>query len=325
MDKERKPGAWIPRLNLRHLQLLVTLVELGSISDTARAMSTTQPALSKWLKELEDEVGAPLFERHTRGLSPTGHGRVLLTHAQRVLNEMDRAQDNLAALHGSSSHRVMLGTAPASITELVPAAIAGFLQRHPKARVELHENTMRVLLQKLEQGELDVVVGSLDKYQPSPSLHSEMLYSEPMKVVVRAGHPLAGKKRVVWDDLFAYDWVLWPQGTANRGKLDMALAQAGRGPLPCRVESSSLIANFALLQQSDLLCVVSNRLARHFAQRQEVVPLDFALGVESSIGMCWRDEPLQEISTLDMLQSLRQVASRTGPADAALKKNRNAR
>jgi DNA-binding transcriptional LysR family regulator len=271
-------------------------------------MSTTQPALSKWLKELEDEVGAPLFERHARGLSPTGHGRVLLTHAQRVLNEMDRAQDNLAALHDSSSHRVMLGTAPASVTELVPAAVADFLRKYPKARVELHENTMRVLLQKLEQGELDVVVGSLDQYQPNSHLHSEMLYSEPMRVVARADHPLAAKKRVGWEDLFDYDWILWPQGTANRGKLDAALAQAGQPPLPCRVESSSLIANFTLLQQSDLLCVVSNRLARHFAKRLEVGPLDFALGVESSIGMCWRDEPLQEASTLEMLQSLRQAA-----------------
>lgn len=325
MDKERRPGTWIPRLNLRHLQLLVNLAELGSISDTARAMSTTQPALSKWLKELEDEVGAPLFERHARGLSPTGHGRILLTHAQRVLNEMDRAQDNLAALHGSSSHRVLLGTAPASVTELVPAAVAGFLHTFPKARVEVHENTMHVLLQKLEQGQLDVVVGSLDQYEPSPSLHSEMLYSEPMKIVARAGHPLLGKKRVGWDDLFDYDWVLWPHGTANRGKLDAALAQAGRGPLPCRVESSSLIANFTLLQRSDLLCMVSNRLAQHFAKRMEVVSLDFPLGVESAIGMCWRDEPLQDASTLEMLKILRQAASTGVAVDTPVGKKKSGR
>lgn len=303
-----QPTGWIPRVNLRHLQLLVRLAELRSISDTARAMATTQPALSKWLKELEDEVGAPLFERRARGLAPTAHGEVLLAHAQRALNEMERARDNLAALHGSRSRRVLLGSTPASVTGLVPAAIARFLALHPEARVELQEHTMSVLLRKLELGELDVLVGSLDGLQPRAHLHSELLYSEPLRVVARAGHPLAGRKRLGWDDLRAYGWVLWPENTVNRARLDAALAQAGGGPLPCRVQSSSLLANMTLVRQTDLLCAVSSRLARLFTEHLQLVTLHFVLHVENAIGMCWRDQPLQEAATLDLLQSLRAAA-----------------
>jgi hypothetical protein len=71
--------------------------------------------------------------------------------------------------------------------------------------------------------------------------------------------------------------------------------------------------------------VVSNRLARHFAKRLEVVPLDFALEQESSIGICWRDEPLQEASTLEMLQSLRQAALITDPGAKATGKKKGGR
>lgn len=317
--KERGGGdeaGWIPRLNLRHLQLLVGLADLGSISDTARAMSTTQPALSKWLKELEEAIRAPLFERHTRGLAPTGHGLILLGHARRVLNEMERARLNLATLHGSSSCRVLLGTAPVSVTDLVPAAISAFLALHPMARVELREHTMSVLLDRLEKGELDVAVGSLDDYRPTPGLNSEVLYDEPMAVIARSGHPLAGAARLGWDDLLACDWILWPRGTVNRDRLDGALARAGRGPLPCRLESSSMLSNVTLLQKGDLLCAVSSRLARYFARRLQVTVLDFELGIENPIGMCWRDEPLQQAPTADVLECLRRAAAEGGLSEA---------
>lgn len=301
---------WTRRLRLRHLHLLVSLAETGSLSDTARLAHTTQPGLSKWLKELEEDVGAPLFERHARGLKPTAHGLVLLGHAQRILSEMQRAQHNLEAQQRGDSRSVALGTSPAAAPSLVPDAITYFLRRHPRARVELQENTMNALLAKLEQGQLDVVVGRLDNYQPRDNLRSALLYNEPMQVVARPGHPLAGRKHLQWEDLNAYDWILWPENTPIRARLDMALTHAGLKPLPCRVESSSLMANLWLQQNSDMLSVASGRVAEHFTGRGLLVPLDFDLAAEGSIGMCWRDEPHQDSITLDLLDSLR-LAART--------------
>ncbi|MBF3288492.1 LysR family transcriptional regulator, partial [Pseudomonas aeruginosa] len=105
---------WTRRLRLQHLQLLVSLMETGNLSGTARAAHTTQPGLSKWLKELEEDVGEPLFERHARGLRPTPYGMTLFNHAQRVLTEMERARQNLEAMRSGSGSRVLLGTSPAS-------------------------------------------------------------------------------------------------------------------------------------------------------------------------------------------------------------------
>lgn len=300
---------WTRRIRVQHLQLLVTLAETGSISEAARISFSTQPALSKWLKELEENVGAPLFERHARGLKTTVHGNMLLGHAQRVLSEMDRAQHNLAALLDGSSYRVAIGTSPASAPNLVPAAIMQFLRLHPKAQVELQESTMNTLLDRLELGELDLVVGRLDNYAPRKNLRSEMLYDEAMKVICRPEHPLTHVENLTWDELYACDWIVWPAGTPIRSKLDMALTSAGRGPLPYRIESSSLVGNLWLLQYSDMLSIASERVAEHFTQRGLVVPLPFELDATGSLGMCWRDEIHPDPSLPNLLESLRYAAS----------------
>ncbi len=299
---------WTRRLRPRHLQLLVTLAETGNLSDTARQAYTTQPGLSKFLKELEEDAGALLFERHARGLRPTAEGVLLVNHARRILSEMERAQSNLDALREGNTPNVAIGTSPASAPSLVPDAMLYFLEKHPKAHVSLQESTMNVLLERLQLGQLDVVVGRVDNYQPSQTLHSEMLFREPMQVVARPDHPLVQRADLSWDDLYQYDWVLWPPATPIRNRLDAALSNAGRKPLPCRIESSSLMANLWLMQNSDMLSVASGRVAEHFHGRGLLRQLDFPLEAEGSIGMCWRDEPHIETAVLDLLESLRKAA-----------------
>lgn len=300
---------WTRRLRLQHLHLLVSLAETGSISEAARVSFTTQPALSKWLKELEESIGAPLFERHARGLHLTAHGSLLLAHARRVLSEMQRARHALDTLQDGNSFRVAIGTSPASAPNLVPAAIMTFLRKHPSAQVPLEENPMDRLLERLELGQLDLVVGRLDTYAPRQALRSERLYHEQMRIVCRAGHPLTRRQQLTWEELYTFDWIVWPSGTPVRSKLDSALTDAGRPPLPCRIESSSLVGNLWLLQYSDLLSVASARVAEHFAHRGLLVALDFPLGVGGSVGMCWRDEPFVDDGLPQVMECLRTTAA----------------
>ena len=83
---------WTQKLKLHHLQMLVALGEQGNLTQVAKMMNITQPALSKWLSQFEDEVGMVLFERHSKGLRPTEGGKLLLQHAQRLINDMSRSQ-----------------------------------------------------------------------------------------------------------------------------------------------------------------------------------------------------------------------------------------
>lgn len=300
---------WLRRLSLKHLQTLISLAELGSLSVTARATSTSQPALSKWLKELEDSIGSPLFERLPRGLKPTAHGEVLLAHARRALNEMGRAQSSLAALHDHSSEQVILGVTPPTAAAIVPQAIAQFLQVRPQAKVDIWESSMSLLLEKLEQGAIDIVIGGLDNYEPSDRVRSELLYPETTQIIVRSKHPLLRKRKAVaWEDLYQYPWLVWPLGTAVRSKLDLALSKAGRPPLPYRIESSSLTANLALIEDSDMLGAVSGRLSVYFSEHAAISPLPFSLDADSSVGLYWLAGQKAPPVTLEMMDCLRQAA-----------------
>ncbi|WP_095192501.1 LysR family transcriptional regulator [Pseudomonas sp. Irchel 3A7] len=303
---------WIRRLRMQHLEMLISLAESGSVTETARVIFSTQPAVSKWLKDFEESVGAPLFDRHARGLTPTAQGHMLLGYARRVLSEMDRAQMNLKAMQDGSSYRVAIGTSPASAPNLVPAAIMQFLQRHPNAQVELQEGTMDELLDRLEVGQLDLVVGRLDSYSPRPAIQTEQLYDEAMRVICRPSHPLTLKNDIGWDDLRLYNWIVWPKVMPIRTNLDMALTRAGQGPLPCRIESSSLIGNLWLLQYSDMLSVASDRVADHFSRRRLVTSLNFELNATGSLGMCWRDEQYSDPSLPQLLESIRAAATNQG-------------
>lgn len=303
---------WTTRLRLRHLQLLISLAETGSVSDAARIANTTQPGLSKWLKDLEEDAGTILFERHARGLRPTAQGDLLINHVRRILSEMERAQSNMDALNEGSAPNIAIGTSPASAPSLVPDAIAHFLAMHPRAHISLQESTMNVLLERLERGQLDLVVGHLDSYQPRETLNSEMLFREPIQVIARPGHPLTLKSDLTWDDLQAFKWILWPESTPIRQRLDSALSNAGLKPLPCQIESSSLMANLWLLQTSDMLSVASGRVAKHFTHRGLVKALDFEMDAEGSIGVCWRDEPYIDNAVLDFRECLIKASQAKG-------------
>ena len=300
---------WTKRLRLKHLEHLIILARTGNLSDTARLTHSTQPGLSRWLKELEEDVGAPLFERHARGLRPTPTGKILIAHAQRISSEIERTQHNLDAYQQGVEQVIRIGTSPATSANFVPQAIMTFLARHPKTRVEIQESTMDALLKKLKSGQLDVVVGRFDNYQPEHTLLNETLYSEKLYVIARRDHPLCNHPSLSWETLCQYDWIVWPHGAPIRTRLDAALTRAGRKPPTYRIESASQVSSLWLLSHSDMISISSEHVARYFISRGLISFLDFEIEVDSApgaVGMCWRDEQHPQESTLELLNCLRQ-------------------
>ncbi|WP_221796145.1 LysR substrate-binding domain-containing protein [Oceanobacter mangrovi] len=302
--------SWTRQLRLKHLQLLIELSESGSLSDVARSSHSTQPSLSKWLKELEDDIGAPLFERHARGLRPTALGDLMVAHARRMLSEVQRTEQDLHSVMQGGNRILAVGTSPAAAPSFVPAAIMQFLRQQPRARIRVEEGTMNQMLEQLELGKLDLVVGRMDNYKPRPTLRSAILYDERLKVVARPDHPLTHKSSLSWEDLYQYEWIVWPDGTPIRSKLDNSLTAAGQKPAPLRVESSSQIANLWMIKYSDMLSISSERVARHFTERGLVVPLDMDIEhAEGNVGICWRDEAATDALLNELLDCFSQQAN----------------
>jgi len=302
--------AWLDRLRLQHLRLLVDLAESGSLTRAAKSSHTTQPGLSKWLKELEKDAGTALFERYPRGLLPTAQGRLLLGHARRILNAAARAERDLESMNDGYALTMVIGVSPAAAPTLLPAAILAFLQRYPLAHLEVREGTMDLLLQRLDRGELDLVVGRTDNFPLTCELRYEVLYNEPICLVARPEHPLTLRRKLDWPDVYAYDWIVWPRGSPIRSKLDAALTLAGMERPPYRIESASQMTNLCLLQDTDMISVASLHVAKRFAASGLLKILAIPLDGSGAIGMCWRDEALAESATPEFLPFLRLAASR---------------
>ncbi|MGU7772129.1 LysR substrate-binding domain-containing protein [Burkholderia sp. MR1-5-21] len=300
---------WTNRLRLRHLQVLLSLASTGNLSQSAAALATTQPALSKWLKELEEDIGLPLFERHARGLRPTRYGEALIEHARRIDAHLDVARDDMEALREGGSGLVTIGTSGVAAADTVPLAVSQLLKRMPRAQVRLTESTMNQLMPQLVRGELDIVVGRSGPEPADAQLRAETLYVEPIDFVARPDHPLAGAAALGWDDVLAYSWIVWPPGTPVSNALEAALAAAGRTLPPHCVESNSSILNLTLLNNTDLLGVASHRAAGRFAQLNAIRILPMQLEGFGSVSMYWHPDSANRAAVAAAIECLRACAA----------------
>ncbi len=306
---------WTHRLRLRHLEIILHLAQTGNISHTAQALNMTQPGISRWLKDIESDLGLSLFERHARGLRPTEHGQVLVEHAQRIIANLNLTRDDLQARQHEGSGLVKLGGTAAATVETVPTAIAHLLKKSPKTRISLLESTMDQLIKQLYAEELDIIVGRSVPELVSHDIDYETLYSEPLQFIARPHHPLAHRADLNWDDLMPYRWIIWPKNTPIRQDLERALI-ADQQLLPKDyIESNSTLMNITLLHNSDCLSVVSARAAKHLQQLQTLCILDLTLSGFGSVSMFWRKKAESRPAVIQTLQALREAATLTVQED----------
>ncbi|MBN9472827.1 MAG: LysR family transcriptional regulator [Bordetella sp. SCN 67-23] len=303
---------WTHRLRLRNLQMLLSLAQTRNISHSAAALNTTQPALSKWLRELEDDIGLPLFERHARGLRPTSYGEALIAHARRLETQLDRAHSDMEAMREGGSGQVLIGTSGAAAPDTVPLAMLALLRRMPQARIRVVESTMDHLMEQLAGGELDIVVGRSAPEMHDPAIRSEALYLEPIHFVARPYHPLFEGGEPTWDAVTRYRWILWPKGTPIRNALDAALAAAGRALPVDHVESNSATLNMTLLAHSDMVGVASHRAAMRLVTMNAVRIVPLRLSGFGSVEMYWRNDALRPAGVEAALECLREVVRGQG-------------
>lgn len=298
---------WTQRLRLRNLQMLSSLARTGNMSRSAQELHTTQPGLSKWLKELEDDIGLTLFERLARGLRPTAHGEALLAHSRRIEAQLDMVRDDMSAMREGGSGLVAVGTSGASASDTVPLAVLRLLQQMPRSHVRLVESTMDLLMRQLAHAELDVIVGRTTPAYDQELIRTEVLYMEPLHFVARPQHPLFKHERLDWADMLDYRWLVWPRGTPIRDALEAALAAEGRSLPRDHVESNSVTVNVTLLNSSSMIGLASHRTAQRFAQLGAMRILPMRLSGFGSVSMYWNAGSAERAAVVQMLDCLRNA------------------
>lgn len=202
----------------------------GSISLAARALDYTQSAVSRQIAGLENSLGATLLERHARGVRLTPAGELLLTHAAVILQRVEHAEREVAALHERPAVRLRVGAVASVSATLLPQALTALAAEVPEAHVTFSEDFTPLLLARLHDGDLDVVV--VTDYPPGisarPGITLVHLLEEPLACVLPQQHPLAGRDTIDLADLAGETWVEDHEGAAS--VLTLACAKAGFTP-----------------------------------------------------------------------------------------------
>jgi DNA-binding transcriptional LysR family regulator len=185
-------------MQIEALDVFRTVARHGSITTAARALRFTQSAVSRQVAALEADLGVRLFDRLPRGVALTEEGRSLLPHAEAILDRLDTAQRDLAAVHGLGAGRLRVGAFPTAVAALVPRALAAFRDAHPEVTMALVEGLTPALLERLAAGDADVVVVSAPPDQPLDGSRFELhhLLDERLLVAVPRGHRLARRRTV---------------------------------------------------------------------------------------------------------------------------------
>ncbi|ELY3086013.1 TPA: LysR substrate-binding domain-containing protein [Klebsiella aerogenes] len=296
---------WTQKLKLQHLKMLVALGEQGNLTQVAKMMNITQPALSKWLTQFEEEVGMPLFERHSKGLRPSEGGKLLLQHAQRLINDMSRSQYEIERFkQGGLVGSLMVGCSPVA-TDCVAQAILALLKEMPTLHLNIEEKVMTPLLHDLLSGVVDVVVGRVGGRALELPLNYRVLYTEPVCFVARPDHPLASMPRLSWADLAVWRWIVWPTGTPIRQSIDNALVDNGVMLPENTIESASMNVTSNLLQSSDMISILSLRLAQHYAEHRQLTILNLPrIEQKGSVGVFWRKSEVPSLALTRFLHYL---------------------
>ncbi|OON64005.1 LysR family transcriptional regulator [Massilia sp. KIM] len=253
------------RLKTRQLLLLIALDDYRNIHRAAEELHMTQPAASKQIKDLEEMLDVRLFERLPRGMEPTIYGETMIRHARMALTSLALAHDDIVALKAGLAGQVEVGVIMSPAMALLPRAIARIKEQAPLLRIGVQLESSNVLLDKLQHGTLDFVIGRILEKEDSTGLIYEELTEEPACAVVRPGHPLLDQGQLTLEDIAGRPWILPPPGSILRHRFDMMFRRAGLEPPVNVVDTTALLLVTALLQQTDSLHVMPQEVAQYYA------------------------------------------------------------
>lgn len=261
-------------MRLQHLHLLLTLARTGSLRASAEALNVTQPALTKALKQLEEEFGTTLVVRTPKGVRLAPAGELLAARAATVVRELERAREEVGWFARNERTTVTVGVSPAAALLLAPGAIARFQARWPGVTVRLTDALYPQAQERLRSGELDLALGPLPPeglardLRATPLLHSESV------IVAHHDHPQRAARHL--HDLQDARWILTgPRlGPGDPGRL--GFEQLGLAAPQVALECDAFSTLLALLPTMGALAVVPRHFFDTHGPRIGLVKLDIA-------------------------------------------------
>ncbi|HEX4265798.1 MAG TPA: LysR substrate-binding domain-containing protein [Verrucomicrobiae bacterium] len=256
-------------MELRHLRYFVAVAEAENVSRAALKLHVSQPGISRQIRDLEDEIGFPLFERSAKSIKLTNAGKSFLTEARAVLQRADEAVKTARAIATGEQGELHVGYAPSPTSRILPPTLRAFQAELPNVRVKLHDFSTEEMITGLRTGKLQIAFVVRVSEGMLRGLHFEKLMEDSTFLAVSPKHPLARRRSVTLTEvarepLVIYSRAEYPEAheelvkmfTDTKTKLNIAAEHDGVASLIAGVESGEGVA----LVPGSIACIAGPRL-----------------------------------------------------------------
>jgi LysR family transcriptional regulator, benzoate and cis,cis-muconate-responsive activator of ben and cat genes len=261
-------------MELRHLRYFAAAAEAENVSRAALKLHVSQPALSRQIRDLEDELGFPLLERSAKSVRLTEAGRVFLTEARAVLQRVEDAVKTARAVATGGREELNVGYAPTPTVRILPPTIRAFQAELSKVRVILHDLSTQEMLDQLRAGKLQIAFLVRPKPPFLRGLQFEVIARDSICIAVPPKHPLARRRtttlaEVAREPLVTYSRKEYPEYHESLAELFAGI----KGKLHIAEEHDSVSSLIAAVEAGSGVAVVAQSLSCLAGPRLKLVPL----------------------------------------------------
>ncbi|MDI9245939.1 LysR family transcriptional regulator [Marinobacter sp. CHS3-4] len=185
-------------LKIQPLRYVLAVCEEGSFHGAARQLHRSQPALSMAIRDLEDRLGQPLFEKNHKG-QLTPYGDYCLPRFKELVKQHDQVAKDLQYVAQGEQGRVTMATVPSVASRLMPEFLAGFITEYPNININLHDENADFVCRMVSNGEVDLGISSI--WAQDEHLSYTHLFEDNIGVVLHRDHRLANRKSLQWQEL----------------------------------------------------------------------------------------------------------------------------
>lgn len=258
-------------MRLQHLHLLLTLAKTGSLRASAQVLNVSQPALTKALRQLEEEFGTALVVRTPKGVRLAPAGEMIAARAATVVREIERAREEVAWHLRHAEAQVTVGLSPVAAILLAPGAVERFGARWPLVSLRMRDSLYPRALEQVRTGEFDMALGPLPTEGVGRDLVIQPLFDSQAVLVARRGHPMARAKRLA--GLLDAGWVLTGPAGGPGDPRNLHFDSADARTPQVRLECESFATLLALMPRLDVIGIMPKGFFDRYGPGMDLVRL----------------------------------------------------
>ncbi|MDN3919707.1 LysR family transcriptional regulator [Roseateles violae] len=262
-------------MDLKRLGHLVALADTRHFARAAERVHLSQPAFSRSIQAIEQELGMRLFDRETGDVKPTPAGDFLITRARRLLFDARCLQRDALLYRDSELGDTAFGAGPFPAATIMPAVISRLRRAHPGVCLRLEMNNWQLLLERLRAEDIEFFVAEVRDIPPDPRIEIKSLGRQSAHLFVRAGHPLAGR-RCSFLEAWHYGLAAIKVPGPVKALLARLLGRSAADEMALALECDDLSLLRSLALSSDTVCATSDAAVADDVRAGTLVPLELS-------------------------------------------------